>query len=1024
MSVRFGKLVGLLWLIGISGLVAGQERDLTLRQYSSSSGLSQTTVTTLFIDPEGFLWVGTCNGLNKLQGNHLTRVDKDKSHQPVLENNTIRSISAIHRSTVYIGTEYGAYQYHRQSKTFEKINALEFRLKDNAIKPYQAGNFLCLVSREDKLLAYDLITRKSSIIPYLHVEGSHAFTVSGHNAYWISHTPARLFELNGITGKVNSYLLSDDPEHGVPCGLSVTDQKEIIVTFTNGFLIFNPKNGLQHFHSLQSLGLAGVQHSASFRFAIRAPDSSLWLGIKDFGVVQLDQKNQLKAAYTGVYDNGDNGYFDLKAPVCGAIDRAGNLFIGTDGYGLIRINPSIRKFRHLIPPATPNLHQSGNFITAIYKDSTGLIYLGTLGSGLLITGPDQKLLKDVQYFENNHQRIRRVYFIVPWHGNRLLAGTDLGLGIYAGGNRLIPFENTSGSKVYTHISRLDQKRWVLGGVDGVSLLNENLITKIETGHVDQVTLLHALGNNTVLIAEWHDKLYRLEFLPGGNSELTALNFPQQNLRQKPVFYQAAVTNDALFIATSFGLMSINHSNNVATIYNVSNGLPDNTIYSIEKDKSGNLWLGTNQGLSRYSPQDGTFRNFNMTDGLQSMEFNAGASFYAQDGEMFFGGVNGVNAFFPDRMKINKITPGIFLTGIRVNDQSLNVDSLFPNHSIRFHYSSNNITFSLIALEYTLPERNGIRVRLSGLDHQWIDIPDGSSEVRYPFLPPGKYTLMATASNSDGVWSDPYTLFEFTVEKPYWQQTWFLVTAMVLFAGLVFLIFQVYYMILRRREKAVKRQRQAIEEVRARIAGEIHDDIGAGLTRIAILARQNGNEALMALDNKYASQKMERLASITQELIQSLGEIVWMINPARDSLQSLLVFLRKILNSMTEDSGFEPVCIFPDEIPDVDILPETRRRLSLMVKECINNAMKHSCGNTIAVSCRITSGSMIELVIEDNGKGFSTENPEYGNGLHNLRKHAEVIGFELRIHSEQPGGTRVTFSGFLQSQPSKRRTTIF
>lgn len=999
----------LFWPVGISG----QTKEITLRQYSSAQGLSQSTVTSLCLDQQGLLWAGTCSGLNLLMGSSVIRMDQGMNAHVQFTDNTIRSITGAGASSLLIGTEGGSWRYEFKSRTLQRIMVPDLKVKDQMIKPFLVGKYLLYVSRENRMMTMDTATGEKQIVRYSHVEGKQSFTVFKHNAYWLSANPFQLHRFNGLTGKMTIFALPDLPANEEPSYVSVTSGDEIWITFAKGLVRLNPSTGHQRYYTLETLGLPGGHAGSRAIFAVQAPDRSLWVGIRDHGVFRLDAKMNLSLSYTEVYDNAGRGVFNLWSPICCVIDRAGNVFVGTDGHGIIKINPAIRKFRHLMPPTTDSGQTSDHFVTAIYKDSTGTLYYSCLQSGLLIAGNDPLPHKQILQVDGEAAKIRRIHFIIPWKQQQLLIGTDLGLTLFAGGNKLVRFPRTSSSMIFTHCCKIGQGRYILGGEEGVYLLKDNDIQKINTGKVNQITLLYYLGNSKILLAERHDRLYLLDLR---DLKLSNIHIPNSSAQTKPVYFQAVKTSSGVFIATSFGLIVLKPDLTVMKHLTIRDGLADLCIYTLQADHRGRIWMGTNQGISMLEIDAWRFHNFCLEEGLQSLEFNTGASFFAHDGEMFFGGVNGINSFYPDRHKQNAELPKIFLTGFSVHDRNLNPDSLTGKHDLQFRYYDNSISFRLIANEYTFPEKNRIRIKLTGVDDHW-NSPAPDSEIRYPFLPPGRYTLMASGSNNDGVWTGPQPMVTFVINKPFWQQGWFLLMMMMCVTGVIVLTVFLWYRMKHRRKMLEFKQHQAVEAVRARIAGEMHDDIGAGLTRIALLTEQLSLEpALRSVQNRIP-ERLERLSATSHELIQSLREIVWMTNPEKDTLESLLIFVRKTLNTMTEDTDIEPSCCFPDPIPNVEVAPETRRRLSLVVKECINNALKHSGADNLSVSFNLIPDEQFELTISDNGKGIESVSPHQGNGLTNIKLHALALNLRLMVITEPSKGTRITLVGPIQSLAS-------
>ncbi|HET7651290.1 MAG TPA: diguanylate cyclase, partial [Gammaproteobacteria bacterium] len=279
----------------------------------------------------------------------------------------------------------------------------------------------------------------------------------------------------------------------------------------------------------------------------------------------------------------------------------------------------------------------------------------------------------------------------------------------------------------------------------------------------------------------------------------------------------------LWVGTASGLDLLDMANGNVTRYSTRSGLPNDTIYAILHDKSANLWISTDDGLSRFDPHDGSFRNFGTVDGLQSAEFNGGAAYRAADGELFFGGINGFNAFYPERIHRNRNVPHVAITAFTHGDRK---DALLtgqgPVTRVSVRYSENVLTFALAAFDYAAPNRNQFSYRLDGFDQGWHALR-GQHLFTYTNLDPGEYELRIRGSNSDGVWSKQETTLAINVLPPPWRTWW----AYALYAALLFVFIVIGLKLFAR---SVKREQALANEHQKRLWAEtLHNLIHSVMT---------------------------------------------------------------------------------------------------------------------------------------------------------------------------------------------------
>lgn len=231
-----------------------------------------------------------------------------------------------------------------------------------------------------------------------------------------------------------------------------------------------------------------------------------------------------------------------------------------------------------------------------------------------------------------------------------------------------------------------------------------------------------------------------------------------------------------------GLNRFDRASGIFTCFGTEHGLPNNIIYGIMEDDDDNLWISTNQGVSKFDPKTGVFKNYDQRDGLQGNEFNDGAHFKSDSGEMFFGGINGFNAFYPQAVTDNPYVPPVVITSFKV----FNRDVLLPApiaemRELRLSYKD-SFAFEFAALSFSNPRKNRYAYKLSGVHKEWIYLGN-KHEITFASLDPGQYTLRIKAANNDGVWNEEGISLGITITPPYWRTWWFMSLSVLLVAGL-------------------------------------------------------------------------------------------------------------------------------------------------------------------------------------------------------------------------------------------------
>jgi signal transduction histidine kinase len=446
-----------------------------------------------------------------------------------------------------------------------------------------------------------------------------------------------------------------------------------------------------------------------------------------------------------------------------------------------------------------------------------------------------------------------------------------------------------------------------------------------------------------------------------------------------------------------------------------------------------LWLGTNKGLVFFDVARDSIRSFSLADGAQSLEFHITAAMRRSNGELWFGGSNGITIVpaegIPARVQN---APKVFITNIKINDEEISslrchatgATNVTQIRELRLPHDSSTISFDFVAIEYSDPSNNRLEYRLfeangEPYDDKWLKVAGPKGFARYLKLPHGKYVFRVRGYSSDGVESREMREIFITI-KPHFTQTreFFALCAFLVLVTGFFILRGIVRRKLREKDLQLREQslqidkQEALTQERNRIAGEMHDDLGGGLTSIRMLSTRVQKN----VDNPEIQTQVDKIAHYSQELVQKMGEIIWAMNSNFDTVENLVAYIRRYATEFLDLSGLRYHIQEPEGAPEFAISGERRRNVYLAIKESLHNVVKHAGAERVSISFEIKNENLV-VQVQDDGKGIDPEKVnEFGNGLHNMRKRLRDIGGEMLL--ENRDGTLLTFTVPLEksSQP--------
>lgn len=753
---------------------------------SIEQGLSQSTVQTMLQDSKGFMWIGTQDGLNRYDGYTFTVYRHEAEKADSLSSQYISALYEDQEGTLWVGTlQGGLNKMNRDTGTFVHY-----------MHSWENGGSLS----SDAILALNEDTQGN---------------------IWVG-TSKGLNILNKKTGLFTRYR----HQPSVPGSLS-HDRVTAIVRDDKGNMWVGTDNGLNRFHSdTQRFTSFFAQENEPYEIYTMIKDNQgrLLVGTsKGIDVWELENVRTTSLSYWK--QTSEEGFITSLWQ-----DGAGGLWVGTyDGLAYVSLDKDEVNF-HRINVSDPRSLNT-NKIQSLYGDRAGRMWVGTFTGGINILDRYRHKFQAVRH--SDHEKNSLINNMVRGfqedaEGNLWIA-TEGGLdrldknGSYTHyvHDNANPFTISANVVFGVYLDR--QGRIWAHTLEGISYFDKEKNqfiryqipkdAKVPIGEVDLRCIYEDRKGNLwlgsekgLLYIEAKGKSYRLYTSsaegnglsdnrvrwiyedregdlwigsPYGTSRFnpntgTFVNYFYDPMKPGSIgsnmVYCIWEDEDALWLGThGGGLNRYSKTTGKFSAFTTKDGLPNDVVYGILHDDKGNLWLSTNRGLSMFDRRQGLFRNYGVSDGLQSSEFNAGAFYRSQRGELFFGGVNGFNRFFPDAILYNPTPPPLAITGLQLDRQEVPLSSI-ANGIISMKYNQKHIRIEFAALDYTSPEKNLYSYRLEGYDQDWI-YAGSTRYVSYTNLEPGEYVFRVRGANSDGVWNQEGISIRLVVEPPLWKTWW-------------------------------------------------------------------------------------------------------------------------------------------------------------------------------------------------------------------------------------------------------------
>ena len=1016
-------------------------RDLKFTHLTTNDGLSQGYVTAILQDRRGFMWFATRDGLNRYDGNAFMVYKNNPNDPGSLSSNFIQDLMEDDHGDLWIATNTGVNKF---DPTTERVT----RYLHEPNNPHSVGGAYVVSIAQDRhgylwfgtdASGLDKFDPATQTFTHYRNDGDGQFVgritqviADSHGEIWFAGERG-LFHLTPATGQISRPPAT---RNGFSAENLYEDEAGSLWMVTNSPIVELVKYDQAGRVAKYPLGaraagvLASTTNGGSVNSKLVADgQNGLWVPSSE-GLYYFDRRTE-RFTYRFQHDETNPHSLDSNAILSVYQDRGGVLWVGTENAGLNILNFRQEEFGyHGHRPGDPNSLSPGR-VKAIYREPNGVLWVGLFPRALDRLDPNTGQITH--------------YVPHPGDANTLSEGTNVDsiykdaagyLWLGGGGCGLDRFDERTGRfKHYRH-----------NPDDPNSLLSDNVFTIYgdRNGHMwvgqqngisrfdaarDGFINYRPVPNNPDSLANWVWVIYQdrsgtlwLGTFGGALTRFddkakTFVTYPPDSHDPRRLNGAGITTihedrTGTLWVGGFDGLYRFDRQNGAFTRYTENQGLPSSTIRCIREDGVGRLWLSTQKGISRFDPQRETFRNYDVTDGLQSNEFSDGC-YQGTDGEIFFGGSNGFNAFFPENVRDNPYVPPVVITSFTIFNKPVPIDAksvlakaISYADSLTLSYRDNIFSFEFAALSYANSQKNRYRYKLEGLEPGWNDVGSKQRLATYTNLDPGKYVFRVQGSNSDGVWNEEGVSLPIVITPPWWRANWFRALCAAVFLALLWAAYQVR---VRRLHHEFAMTLEARVGERTRIARDLHDTLLQSFHGLLFrfqaarnLLPNRSEEAVQVLD-----AALTRAEQALEEGRHSIQELRPGVSASSDLDQVLVTTGRELASSPGTGEGsprFEVIV----EGERRNLAPMAYEEILRIARELLRNAFRHAHANRIEAEIRYDA-DVFRMLVRDDGRGIDPKILKDGGrpghwGMAGVHERARGIEATLEFWSEGGVGT--------------------
>ena len=918
---------GYLWFGTRDGLnkFDGNKFTIYRSNYRDSTSLTHSWITSLFEDSHGNLWVGTKDGLNKYnraKDNFKQHFHSSKKNS--LSNNEIWGITQLDSSSIVISTSFGLTNLEIKKNKFSYL--LQIKNKTNALSDNRTRGFL--KARDGSLWIITIASidkydpKKNSFShydyppktkKYLHINNSPTLFQDKKGTVWLGYE-AGLAKFDTNTKTFEKYELNGNPNTQISVRTLYEDRNNNlwVGTYTGLYIISKNNNEIKKYVHNENEPKSLSQNS--IYKIIEDSKGDIWIGTWAGGINYFDRKfDRFKQLGSGPKNNL------LNYKVVSAIveDPNNNLWIGTEGGGLNVLDRKTGLFRYYTKNSNNPNSISSNNIKSMIKDRDGNLWIGTHDAGLNFLNPQKKP------------------FVFQHFDSKNINGVNI--------------------KDYRIISLLEDKNrniWIGTLTDGLLFYNRTLktFTNLQKETKSIFCIVQSSNPNKLLVGGSFG-FEIVDINTKKRSSISLKNDQNDSHLSQSVNCIYEDNNKQYWIGTEGqGLYSYDISNKKIINYGIKEGLPNEIIYGILPDSMGNLWISTNNGLSRFNLKTYKFENFDESDGLQGNEFNYSSFLKTTKGELVFGGQNGLNYFSPKMITPNNYFPPLDIYAINVNNKPFLqiTDSV---KEIKLKYDQNDFNIDFVALSFSQHNKNNYAVKLEGFDDDWKYIGN-QKNAAYTNIDEGTYTFKVKSSNSNGVWNPNEKSVKIILLPAPWHTWWAYLIYLGLMATLIYFAKKLILIRIQERnelknEKIEKEKLEEINKLKLQFFTNISHEFRTPLTLISGPVEQL---LKVKTNDKFIKRNLDTIQRNTKVLLQLINELLdfrksedgkFKLNASKDNLIPFVKNIKLSFEELARQKNINYIFSTTDE--EIEVWFD-KIKMNKIISNLLSNAFKFSSDN--------------------------------------------------------------------------------
>lgn len=972
--------IALLTLLGarLAPTAGAQGAALRVDRFTVHQGLAQNNVTAVAQDRAGFVWAGTPRGLQRFDGYAFVRYASLDSAAPRELEERISALLVDAEGTLWVATPRAIF---RRAAHGRRLTRLPLTNVFTAWAPDSVGRLWVLDGGALRWVARaDTGARLVTVRVDAPAAGCPAVATSRAGGLWIGcerDDETRVVHLDPATGARRTYRAAE--ARGVRA-LAEDAIGRVWLGGNGGLTVLEP--GATRFRAhpvFRGTVVGDVRPQRDGGVLVLAEEMERTTG----AVSRLDRAGRVTQQWT------PREVF-AQVPLAHQlmVDREGGFWIATVTQGLARLDVTRPVFDQVSSRSGPRLPFASDFVVALHESLDGSLWVGTLRGGAYRVAPDWGRLEAFLPDARDSDALPSVDvwdFEEDAAGNVWIA-TSLGICRWAPpGLRCHRASGVEGAGGSSLAADADGWFWLARSRRGVIAFDPASGRFGAPVPTSELAITVYADRDSGYLWMGGEGLRRVK-VKHGQVAGPIEPVPTAQPASAVIFEVQRDHEGALWLASEAGLQRWDVAARRFARVEVPE-LRGTTVYSIEEDADGRFWLGTGHGLVQYSPATGISRRYRREDGVTDGEFNRRAALLRRSGEMVFGGVEGLTVFRPSQVTGHRgPTPVVFTRWRRVTAQGVVETALDGVDDLRVGPGDRAVTLEFTALAFAQGPARRYRYRLEGVNAEWVESTERT--VTFASLPPGRLVFHVQAAAGAEGWDEPGASLRLHVVPPVWRTWWFRALAAAVLLALAWAL-----------HRARLRRALETERLRLRISRDLHDEIGAGLSGIALLSDAAGGGARLPERERAQLQRIGRSA---RRMAKDLRDIVWAIDPDADRLEMVVSRMRDVADDLL------PQAQVRFHAPPAEALSGTvgmaaRRDLLLIYQELLHNVARHAQASAVDIHV-VVGREEIELQVSDDGRGFEPAAVRAGTGLKSMRERATRVGARLDLTSARPGGT--------------------